>query len=180
MTFPELRTERLFLRKVADEDAAALLDIFSRKNVLEYYGMEPLKERAEAVLLASKFREGWESGSSIRWGLEYDSRLIGTIGYHNWSKIHKRAEIGYELHPDFWRMGFASEALHAAADFGFRTLGLHRIGATVRPENIASLKLLEKMGFRQEGLLHGYQYTGGSFFDLIMLSLIKENGRNGL
>ncbi|MBS2968580.1 GNAT family N-acetyltransferase [Metabacillus sp. KIGAM252] len=177
MNFPELKTERLKLREINEEDADNLFEIFSKENVLKYYGMEPLRELTEAKLLARRFHDGWHQETSLRWGMEYNEQLIGTIGYHNWNKTHKRAEIGYEIHPDFWRMGFASEALQAAAWFGFKTLGLHRIGATVRPENKASLLLLEKFGFKREGILKGYQYIGGEYYDLVMLSIVAGADR---
>ncbi|WP_338781383.1 GNAT family protein [Metabacillus sp. FJAT-52054] len=172
MKFPELNTERLRLKEITQENAGDLLQIFSRKDVLQYYGMEPLRELAEAKLLAKRFFDGWHNETSIRWGMEYNEQLIGTIGYHNWNKTHKRAEIGYEIHPDFWRMGLGSEALQAAVEFGFKTLGLHRIGATVRSENKASLMILEKFGFEREGILRGYQHSGGAFYDLVMLSIV--------
>ncbi|AFZ90839.1 ribosomal-protein-alanine acetyltransferase [Bacillus velezensis AS43.3] len=66
---------------------------------------------------------------------------------------HKRAEDGYEIHPKYWRNGYAFEALENVLSFGFEKLGLHRIGAVVFIENAASHQLLIKAGFQSEGIL---------------------------
>ena len=72
---------------------------------------------------------------------------------NQWNQKHKRAEIGYELHPQHWSHGYASEAASAVMAYGFDTLQLVRIGAVVFLENKASQHVLEKLGFQQEGVL---------------------------
>ncbi|MFY4776769.1 GNAT family N-acetyltransferase [Metabacillus sp. RGM 3146] len=174
--FPLLETNRLYLREITQEDKDRLFEIFSKEEVITFYGMEIMSQPADAEKLISKFKEGYASGTSIRWGITTRETgvLIGTIGFHNWSKIHCRAEAGYEIHPDYWRRGYASESLKAAIQYGYSSLNLHRIGATVRPENLASLMLLKNMGFEEEGILKDYQYSGGNFYDLMMLSIRNE------
>lgn len=174
--FPLLETNRLLLREITQSDRNRLFEIFSKEEVINFYGMEKMTGLADAEKLIAKFQNGYESGTSIRWGISIQEtgELIGTIGYHNWSKVHCRAEAGYEIHPDFWRRGYASESLKAAIHYGYSSLNLHRIGATVRPENVASLMLLKNMGFEEEGILKDYQYSGGSFYDLMMLSIRNE------
>ncbi|MGD7008985.1 GNAT family N-acetyltransferase [Metabacillus sp. 84] len=174
MTFPNLLTKRLALREITEADTEDLLAIFTSGNVLQYYGMEPLKDAGEAKLLALRFKEGWRNRTSIRWGMQFDGKLCGTIGFHNWNSYHKRAEIGYEIHPDYWRFGLTFEALTSAADFGFSELGLNRIGAVVRPENTPSLRLLEKAGFEKEGVMKKAQYSKGLFYDLVLMGKISD------
>lgn len=174
--FPSLSTNRLQLREITESDAPRLFEIFSKDEVVSFYGMEKMTEYAEAEKLAGKFIEAFQSGTSIRWGITIKDtdELIGTAGFHNWNKTHFRAEAGYEIHPDFWRRGYASESLKCMIQYGYQSLNLHRIGATVRPENIPSLMLLKNMGFEEEGILKGYQYSQGSFHDLMLLSIRNE------
>lgn len=170
--FPVLETSRLQLREIHSEDAVSIYSYFSNPRVVEYYGMLPMKKIEEASSLVEIFLKGFKSGISIRWGIviSESDQLIGTIGYHNWNKSHHRAEIGYEIHQDYWRKGYAKEALEFVSSYGFEQLNLHRIGATVRPDNVASQQLLMKQGFEKEGLLKGYQCVDGFFHDLLMFS----------
>lgn len=67
------------------------------------------------------FANNYEGKRGIRWGIELKEtgQMIGTIGFHAWLHIHKRAEIGYEIHPDHWRKGYVSEAIQAVLPYGF-------------------------------------------------------------
>jgi ribosomal-protein-alanine N-acetyltransferase len=86
-----------------------------------------------------------------------------------------RGSIGYELARPFWRQGIMSEALTAILALGFGEMGLNRIDAVVLPDNLASIRLLEKLGFCNEGLLREYENWGNKgFVDLCMLSLLKK------
>ncbi|QOS89014.1 GNAT family N-acetyltransferase [Brevibacillus sp. JNUCC-41] len=67
--------------------------------------------------------------------------------------LHKRAEIGYEIHPDHWRKGYTLEAASKVISYGFDEMNLTRIGAVVFIENEAPSTLLTKIGFQKEGVL---------------------------
>jgi ribosomal-protein-alanine N-acetyltransferase len=84
------------------------------------------------------------------------------------------ADIAYYLSKDYWNKGIMSEAAKEVVRFGFEDLGLHRIQATVLPENIYSLRILKKIGFIEEGLLRKYNH-GKEFKDTLMLSILKED-----
>ncbi len=115
---------------------------------------------------------GW-----IRWGITRKSEpsLIGSCGYYGFHTWHLRAGIGYELAQPFWRQGIMAEALRAILELGFGGIGLNRIEAVVMPENEASIKLLEKLGFHNEGILKEYENRGDKgFIDLCMLSILKR------
>lgn len=108
----------------------------------------------------------------MRWGIERldTGELIGTVGFNQWSQKHKRAEIGYELHPQHWGHGYASEAASAVMAYGFDNLQLVRIGAVVFLENKASQHVLEKLGFQKEGVLKNYMYQNGKAHDTFVYS----------
>ncbi|MBK3494141.1 GNAT family N-acetyltransferase [Viridibacillus sp. YIM B01967] len=174
--FPILETERLVLREIIKDDKPAIFDYFSRNDVIRYYGMEALTNIEQAEQLVNAFAKNYQDKRGIRWGIElkHHAGLIGTIGFNAWSSMHKRAEIGYDLHPDFWGKGYASEAVTEVVSYGFNVLDLTRIGAVVFIENKASNTLLTKLGFEKEGILKNYMYQNGDPYDTNMYSLLKS------
>lgn len=175
MKFTELDTKRLRLAEIGQQHKEAIYDILSREEVMQYYGTDAFTEPEQAGVLIDSFREGLVSGKAIRWGiiLKENGRLIGTIGIHNWNKRAKKAEIGYELHPDYWRKGFAKEALARVLTHAFNEMDLFRIGAVVYPANTVSSAMLKGMGFQEEGLLRAFLYQGGASHDALMFSILK-------
>ncbi|MHC0035365.1 GNAT family N-acetyltransferase [Pseudoneobacillus sp. C159] len=173
--FPKLETERLVLREIVSTDAQTIFDCFSNEDVTRYYGMEPMTELEQANQLIQLFSKNHTEKRGIRWGIELkvSGELIGTIGFNNWAPKHKRAEIGYDLHPLFWRKGYASEAISLISTYGFRKLGLTRIGAVVYLENESSNQVLLKLGFQHEGILRSYMYQNGIAYDTNVYSLLK-------
>ncbi|WP_422660578.1 GNAT family N-acetyltransferase [Paenibacillus sp. EC2-1] len=117
-----------------------------------------------------------DSIQGIRWGitLRSEDRVIGTCGFFNWSKKHYKAEIGYELSPEYWSRGYMTEVLESAIDFGFKDLGFNRIQALIHPENVKSRGLLEKSGFTEEGLLNEYYFKKNRFVDAVIFSKLKK------
>lgn len=175
--FPIIKTERLTLRKLNQDDTEKIFEIFSNPRVMQCYGKFPMKERSEASELINRFSMAFESSEAIRWGIELSrsQELIGTCGYHNWKKTHKRAEIGYELSEESWGFGYMKEAVSAIIRYGFAEMELNRIEANVYPENISSEQLLKKLGFGFEGLLREYAYFRGQYQDLNMFSFLKKD-----
>jgi [ribosomal protein S5]-alanine N-acetyltransferase len=174
--FPILLTSRIILRELDDNDLGSFIDIFSRDEVTRYYGREVIKSPDEANDLLQKMKSSFIEKRGIRWGIESreTKQLIGTIGYHLWSPMHRRAEIGYDLHPDYWNKGYATEAINAALTYGFEEMDLNRISAIVYIENQASNRLLEKIGFQKEGIKREYMLQGNQFHDTFCYSLLKS------
>lgn len=175
MEFSTLDTARLELVEIGLQHKEEIYQIWSRDEVMQYYGSDTFTDAEQATGIIRSFGEGFASGQAIRWGivLKESGKLVGTIGIHNWNKRAERAEIGYELHPDHWRKGLAKEAVHAVLDHSFNELGINRIGALVFPENKVSRGMLQKMGFLKEGLLRAYLHQGGRSYDSFMFSLLK-------
>ncbi|MGM9986192.1 MAG: GNAT family N-acetyltransferase [Bacillaceae bacterium] len=173
--FPLLETERLQLIEITETHQKALFDIFSKDEVTQFYGMSSLQEEEQVAQMIASFATNYENKTGIRWGivLKKDNTLIGTIGLNNLRLWQKRAEIGYELHPAYWRQGYISEALNRVVDYCFTDLQLFRIGAITFLENNASFSLLEKAGFQKEGILRGYIYQDGKSHDTYVFSLLK-------
>ncbi|MEH7073547.1 GNAT family N-acetyltransferase [Neobacillus drentensis] len=177
MTFPILDTKRLKLIEITHQHIDYLYEILSLEEVTRYYGTNRFTLPVEASRLIDMFHKNLVEKRGIRWGikLKENQRLIGTVGLNGLQLKHKRAEIGYELHPAYWRRGLASEAIHEVLSFSFKQLDLHRIGAVVYPENEASLNLLMNIGFMKEGILRGYIHQNEQFHDTCVLSLLKSD-----
>lgn len=174
MKFPVLETARLRLIQIGPEHIDALFGILSQDEVTEYYGMDSLSDRHIAEKMVEAFQVGFEAQRSYRWGLETKEtgEFIGTIGLNNLNPGAKKSEIGYELHPAFWRRGLAKEAVLEVLRFSFEELGLYRMGAVTYPANEASNSMLKKLGFKQEGTLRGYLFQRGTSHDALVHSLL--------
>ncbi|MDQ0225931.1 GNAT family N-acetyltransferase [Metabacillus niabensis] len=174
--FPRLETDRLILREMTKEDAEGIFACFSNEDVTRYYGQETLEKIEQAEKIVDFFSKSYSEKRGIRWGIERRGTkgIIGTIGFNAWLPKHKRAEIGYELHPDYWRNGYTLEAVLKVISYGFEKLDLTRIGAVVFIENKASNNLLEKVGFQKEGVLRDYMYQNGKAYDTFVYSLLRK------
>jgi ribosomal-protein-alanine N-acetyltransferase len=181
MSFPILETKRLKLIELTHQHANALFEILSLDEVTRFYGTSSFTLQAESSRLIELLHKNFVEKRGIRWGikLKENQRIIGTVGLNGLHLPNKRTEIGYELHPSFWKMGFATEAITEILSFSFNKLDLNRIGAVVFPENTASLELLFRLGFTKEGLLRDYIYQNNQSHDTYVLSLLKSEWKQG-
>jgi RimJ/RimL family protein N-acetyltransferase len=97
-----------------------------------------------------------------------DGRVIGNCGIRRKPENDWDADIGYELSPEYWNRGYATEAALAVVNFGFQTLRLHRISAWCIAANTASARVLEKVGLRLEGRLRENEYFKGRWWDTLL------------
>lgn len=132
--------------------------------------------------MIERFRLLFEENRSIRWGIELkeNAQVIGTVGFHAWAFSHNRAEIGYELNVNYHGKGYACEALTAVISYVFQDMGLNRIEALVYPQNEASERLLQRIGFQLKGLLKQYAFFRDTYVNLNMFALLKGRGTKSL
>ncbi len=176
-TFPHLQTPDLILREIRLTDSAAVYDILADPEVARYYDEDPFSDTSQASELITYWNSAFEGRRVIRWGIarQDDGRLIGTCGYYGFHTWHSRAALGYELASSCWRQGIMTAALRAVVAFGFEQAGLNRLQADVMPTNQASLGLLEKLGFVNEGLLREYEnWDSKGYVDLYRLSVLSR------
>ncbi|MBK8027706.1 MAG: GNAT family N-acetyltransferase [Chloroflexi bacterium] len=98
-----------------------------------------------------------------------DAGMVARIGYNYWLRSEYRASFGYDVAVAYWRRGIATEAARAVAAFGFDQMGLRRIEADTYRENLASQRVLEKVGFRKVGVERDWDY--GSLRELFLYAL---------
>lgn len=176
-TFPELETKNLILRRMHPGDAGALFEILGDDEVTEFYDEDAFSDISQARDQIEAWENGFKNKRCVRWGItrKGEGYLLGTCGYYGFHTWYRRVSIGYELGRENWRQGIMTEALSAMVDFGFDEMGLNRIEAVVMPENIASIKMLEKLGFRKEGLLGEYEkWDSKGFVDLYMFAVLRK------
>lgn len=100
---------------------------------------------------------------------------LGMVNYHDGHLRSKRVTIGYIIDPAHHREGIATEALSAIIDFCFGEMDLHRLQAFIHPDNTASRKLVEKLGFRCEGLLRDNLRVGRDWRDDTLYALLATD-----
>jgi RimJ/RimL family protein N-acetyltransferase len=118
---------------------------------------------------------------TIRWAIELveHCEMIGTVGLLRFDFGLRRAEVGYEIARRFWGRGLTPEAVAAVIRYGFAVLGLHRIEAGVLHGNYASVRVLQKLGFLEEGTRRDYLYFKGRFHSFRWFSLLETDESRG-
>lgn len=104
-------------------------------------------------------------------------KVIGNCGIRRKPDSQWEADIGYELAPDVWGRGYATEAAQAMIKVGFTDLGLHRISSWCIADNAASARVLEKVGMRPEGRLRENEYFKGRWWDTLLYGLLEHEWR---
>ena len=174
--FPEIQTERLLLRRMTTNDAEEILYLRSNDDVMKYIDRERTKSIEDSKSFLDKIDASLNSNNGIMWGIslkENPGKLIGNLGYWRLIKEHFRAEVGYMLHPSFWKKGIMKEALLRVIDFAFDEMNLHSIEANINSGNTASAMLLESTGFIKEAYFKEDFFFNGAFHDTIIYSRLK-------
>ena len=162
-------SERLHMRATEFDDAEALIEIYSDEALMTYWSSAP-KRTIEDVRDYIRPRIDWPDGRSWSITLQGDDRAIGTL-----SAVDGRAgvvEIGYSLARRYWGQGYAGEAVSALIDRLFDIDGYRRVTADTDPDNAASNKLLEKLGFMREGHLRAEWETHIGIRDSLIWGLL--------
>ena len=178
-----LTTERLKLRAVEVGDAQAIYAIFSDNEVTKYYDLESFTSLEQAESFIARMRERFEQEQGIRWAIVEQSsgNLVGTCGFNVWHSRNNSTVLGYDLNRSAWGKGYATEAVGAIVDYVFSQAfnrEINRIQALTIPENVASEKVLTKLGFVEEGLLRQYGFWKNTYHNMNSFSLLaSDQGR---
>lgn len=174
--FPTLETERLVLRELREDDLAQAHRLFSDSEVMRYVGKQPHASLLETQDSIRRNRDLFRSRQGISWALTRRGadQFIGSCGHWRLLKPHFRTEIGYDLLPEHWGLGLMTEALVAILGFGFTRMGLHSVEAQIDPPNLRSRRVLERLGFQQDGLLRENYFFAGRFTDTAVFTLLRR------
>lgn len=172
-----LHTERLLLRPMVAEDAQALFEIHSQPETHRYGSTPPWSSINDAHEKIARHIEAHSLGYYLQLGvvLADSQRLIGDCCLYAFDAQCRRAEIGYGIAPAYWGNGYMTEALLALVMHGFKAIRLRRIEADIHPDNHASARVLERLGFLKEGFLRERWQVGDEISDSVIYGLLRSD-----
>ncbi len=172
-----LETERLILRDFAESDWPAVHCYASDTEVVRFEPWGPNDEEATRAFIQRNLdqqRSNPRYGFDLAVTLKGDGQLIGACGINISNPESRQAWIGYVYNRNYWGRGYATEAASAIIAFGFKQLGLHRIFAACDPDNLASARVLEKIGMRKEGCRREDKWLRGKWRDTYLYAILEQ------
>lgn len=175
---PYRETKRCILRAFVRDDMSYYFDILRDECVQKYLGGGvPLFDKEPHITNWLNNINGrlLETKKVFTWCVEEkkSGKVIGRIDLGGFQK-KTVAEIAYHFAGEYWGKGIATEVVDNITHFGMRELKLHRIQGIVRTENEASIAVLKKNGYKEEGILKLYPF-GKEFYNVVMLAIVDEN-----
>ncbi len=177
MAFADIETERLVLRPLQPDDAAAVFRYRSDPEVYRYQHWEP-----SSVSEVDEFIARMTTVEPDTPGTWYQvaicsrdtGQLIGDCGLRFPIERDHEAEFGISLAPEFHGMGYATEAVEAVLEYLFETLDKHRVFGSIDPRNLASLRLMERMGLRREAHFRESLWFKGEWADDVIYAMLRR------
>lgn len=176
---PTLSTARLRLRPFADSDADDLFALHSNADVLRYWDSPPWRDRGRAARFLAACREMADEGTGARLAVDRasDGAFLGWCTLSRWNPDYRSASLGYCYGQAAWGQGYATEAARELLRWAFETLDLNRVQAETDTRNLASARVLEKLGFLREGTLREDCVVNGEVSDSWVYGLIRREWR---
>jgi RimJ/RimL family protein N-acetyltransferase len=178
--FSPVETKRLLIRRFCTADVAPFLAYRSDPKVIRFQEWtEVSAEEVHAFVRDLRFSEPGRPGEWFQFAVEHrtDRRLIGDMALGVSVDNPHAAEIGYTLAPTYQRQGYGFEMVSALLDYAFGAFDLHRIFARVLSDNAASINLLERLGFRQEGAFREQYWFAGAWRDELIFAQLRPEWR---
>jgi RimJ/RimL family protein N-acetyltransferase len=159
-----IRTARLVLRRAVPGDLAAFHEIMSDPRAMRYWS-RPAHEKIEQTQGFVDLLCGCPENGGDDWVMELDGRAIGKAGAWN------PPEVGFLLHPAHWGRGYMTEAMETLIPRLFARHAVPALTADVDPRNAPSLRLLDRLGFRETGRAERTMLWGDEWCDSVYLAL---------
>jgi [ribosomal protein S5]-alanine N-acetyltransferase len=174
---PTIETSRLTIRLVTAADLPELLEFNSDDAVTRYLPYENWKGMDDAQEWLGRATTRLAAGEALQFvAVQRETgRVIGSCLLFHFDQASRRAEIGYLLGRRHWGAGYMFEAMKALVDFAFADMNLRRLEAEIDPRNLASAKLLERLGFTREGLLRQRWDLKGEFTDSGLYGFLRTD-----
>lgn len=137
-----LQTDRLILRAARQEDLQDMFAIYSDPRAMRYWSTAPHDAPTRTQIKLDRMIASAAS-KLVYFVIEMDGRVIGTAG------MHQDDEVGFILHPDYWRKGIVTEAMGAIVPYLFAVTDAAQLTADADPNNTASVNCLKKLGFQE-------------------------------
>jgi RimJ/RimL family protein N-acetyltransferase len=171
-----LQTERLSLRvmRVADAPVLAAYRAVTEIARFQSWTMPFTVEAARQMLTDQEHVDDLPEQGWVQIAIEHAGNIVGDLAVHRADDGHI-AEVGFTLAPQHHGKGFASEALAAMIDALFAHTEVHRIVASVDPANFASMRVIEHLGFRYEGIARRAELVRGEWVDDMRFALLRDD-----
>ena len=176
---PLLETPRLVLRPFRATDAPPLHEALGDPEAMRFWNVAPSSDLATTAQNLEWLTK-YSPYSYAAWAVaaKADGGFRGMVNYHHREARDRRLEVGYIILRRFWRQGIAREAVTGLLRHCFAALACHRVEALIMPENVASLRLAESLGFRREGgPLRDRWCVGGVYRSVLLYALLEEEWR---
>ena len=172
--FPVLKTDRLILRQLNENDVNGIYNFYSDPVALKYVPRNLFTERIEASDKIKFFDALFDDRKGICWAISYKEKqdIIGIAGFFEIDKAANKAELGYGFLQGNWGKGVGTEILKTLTDFGFQAIQLHKIYAYIHPDNSSSIKVVGKFGYKREGLFKDHDFAQNKYFDTAVYTKI--------
>jgi aminoglycoside 6'-N-acetyltransferase len=168
-------TERLGVRRFTTADAEAFAAYRSVPEVARYQSWDAPVSLSDALELVAEFAQGDPVAAGwFQYAIDLDGVLIGDLGLNLHDNL-MQAELGFTLSPAYQGNGYATEAVRGLLDHLFVERKLHRVSAECDARNTASARLLERVGFRQEGLRLSNSWFKGEWTDDLLFGLLRTD-----
>lgn len=176
----DFATARLLIRPWTEADSAPMHAIFSDPVAMRFWNT-PLSASAEDMAERIRWSREAPPEHHVGWAVvRRDSgEAIGFLNFHHRDQPNRRVEIGYILARPAWGQGYAREAVAGLLDYCFTALQANRVEATIDPDNTASRRLAERLGFQCESgpLRERLRMPDGRFADILMYGLLASDWR---
>jgi RimJ/RimL family protein N-acetyltransferase len=169
-----LNTERLNLRPLEAEDAAAIHLMMSDAEVMAFWDSEVIDDPALTLDIVERHLDEAGRDEARYWTLQLaaDGRFLGLCDLSEIDRRHSRADVGFMVARRYWGGGYTFEAMHAVIGHAAQGLRLKRLQARTHLGNVRSMRLLDRLGFKREGLLRGYVERDGERRDCVLFGLL--------
>jgi RimJ/RimL family protein N-acetyltransferase len=174
---PTLQYGLITLRKPEERDIVPLFEGVQDPLIPKFTRIPANYQMANAEhFIRERSPNGFTMRTELQLVLEYDGKFAGALSFHTLDLEEAKAEIGYWLTADMRGKGIATNAIKLLTEFGFESIGFHRIEALVVESNMPSLKALAKAGYEQEGILRDKSCCGdGSRENMIIFAAIRTD-----
>ena len=179
----EIETERLLLKVLSKQQAEKVLEFYCKnRDIFEKYepvmGNDFYTVAHQRKILEFEYQNIMKLSMLRYWIFDKNNPVdvIGTVSFRNIVKpIYESCTVGYKMDRDHVNKGYCSEALNATIPVIAHELGIHRFEALILPDNAPSIHMVEKLGFKYEGILRDKIIIGGERLDHCMYAYLADN-----
>ncbi len=177
MNFPELQGQRIRLIQLDESHLEGMFEYSRDPRFYRYFEFKPQVNMEETRAYLQRLIERSSINTAHYWFiyLTGSNKVIGSIGVHDIDWRKKSGEISYGLSPAYWGQGLFGETLQLILKYLFDECDFHRVCATTREDNAPSIKALEKIGFKKEGILRDYYLAhDGQRYHAAILAVLRN------